>query len=108
MEINIFEYSVICPECKTKSVMVVADTGLTIYTCGHCSSNIMLYGNKLYTLREEFLRDIIENYSTEECGSIVFTRKHRDTEEFITKDKIDDLKKRLKDTFFIEDFLKNL
>ena len=108
MDLNIFEYSVICPECRTKTVMVIVESELTLFTCSHCDNRIILYKNNLYKIREAFFKNIVENYRTEECGSVIFTRKPRETDEYITKEKLDDLKKTLDSTFFVEDFLKNL
>ena len=107
-DLNIFEYSVVCPECKTKTVMVIVESDLTLFTCSSCKQHIMLFKNSLYKIRDEFLKEIIAKYSTEECGSVVFTRKSQESEEYITKDKLEDLKKTLDNTFFIDDFLDNL
>ena len=109
MEVNVYEYAVICPECRTKTVMVVADTGLTLFTCGHCKTHILLAAGKMYPIRDAFYQKILKEHRTEECGSIVFTRKaSKKSEEFITKDKIEDLKKTLDNTFFVDDFLKDM
>lgn len=108
MDLNIFEYSIICPECKTKTVMVVSDTGLTLFTCGVCKSHIMLYSGRMYPIRDVFYHKILRDYRTEECGSVVFTRKSKKSEDYITNDKIKDLKKTLDNTFFVDDFLKEL
>lgn len=108
MEQNVYEYSVICPECRTKTVLVIVDTGLTLFSCGSCTSNIMLYKNKLFTLRKNFLESILKNYRLEECGKVVYTRKPKGPSEFITAEKISDLKKKLDESFYLEDFLKNM
>ena len=108
MNQSIYEYSVICPECKTKSVMVIEETDVTLFKCACCKQYIMLYKNSLHKIRGDFLEHILREHSTEECGYIVFTRRSSESEEYITKDKLKDLKATLKDTFYIEDFLKNL
>ena len=108
MNPNIYEYSVICPECKTKTVMVIVESNLTLFTCSCCQNHIMLFKSALYPIRDAFLKEIISKYSTEECGSIIFTRKSRESEEYITKEKLDSLKKTLDSTFFIDEFLAGL
>jgi hypothetical protein len=105
---DIYEYAIMCPECKAKTVMVIADTGLTLFTCNSCENNVMLYNSKLYKIRKNFLKNILDNYRTENCGNIIFTRKANNSSDFITEDKIRDLKKELDKTIYIEDFLKNL
>jgi len=108
MSINIFEYSVICPECRTRTVMLVEESELTLFSCNTCGSHFMLKGNRIYKIRDSFLKYIVDNYNTEECGSILFTRKTHKTEEYITDEKIEGLKTALDNSFFVEDFLKHL
>jgi hypothetical protein len=105
---NIYEYAVVCPECRSKTVLVITETVCTLFTCSHCRSNIMLYKGSLHKIRDSFLKTIIKDYRTEECGTVIFTRKAKNSSEYITEDKIKVLKDTLNNSFYIEDFLKNL
>lgn len=105
---KIMEYSVICPLCRTKIVMIVRENPLIVFSCNSCDKNFMVYGGGLYPIRGHFLKEIVDNHRTEECGNILFTRKPGLDEGFITKDKLKDLKDTLDNTFFVDEFLDKL
>ena len=106
MEQDVYEYSVVCPVCKAKTVLVINGSNLILFTCSNCASNIMLYKDKLFTLRDSFLRSIMDNYPLEECGKVVFIRKPKESSGFLTKERIAALKEKIDESLYLEDFLK--
>jgi len=108
MDSEILEFSLICPVCKTKTVLVSSDVEPIIFNCDQCLSHIMLCDDTLYPIRSEFLQSVLEKHRFEECGGVIFIRKSTESSAFITNEKLADLKETLKRTFFVEDFLKNL
>ena len=87
-----------CPKCHhfANAKLDKKAYRVLIYRCPICSSNVVYYENNIDILSDEFMNSIIRSNKLRFCGDAFFhsisPSKSKAKDEYITKDRIIDLK----------------
>ena len=71
------QYRFACTSCGSEIVLISIEANPIICQCAGCSRVIVLHGNTLYTVSQEFFDQIADQYNLKTCGQIVGVTIHR-------------------------------
>lgn len=107
---GIFEFRIMCPNCKTETGVVAEETSPIIFQCHGCDKNIVIDRNTVYTITKPFLNKLLKRSKSRLCGQIIGYKPSKVTvrREAISEKQIKDLHHTLENTTNVDDFIKNL
>jgi heterodisulfide reductase subunit B len=105
----IAEMIVTCPSCESETKLVVEQVNPIIFHCHGCLKNIVIQDNKVYTVSNKFLRNIVRSFKSKVCGKILAAKFSNAVREIgINSEKIEELQKLLNKPMDVRDFLEKI
>lgn len=104
----VVEYMISCPECQTVTKLVCEEANPVIFACHGCDKNVVMHNDRIFTISDDFLADIMIEYKSVSCGRILGANLSRQSQEKINNFKMRYLKNILKEDMDVSEFIKRI
>jgi hypothetical protein len=105
---NIAEYLIKCPHCSTETRLVSEEANPIIFHCWGCERSIVIHNSTVYTVSEEYAKELVRHYKSKACGKIMATKVSENVQKNITGESIQELKKLLEMPMDVREFINRI
>jgi len=106
--VQISEYLIKCPNCLSETRLVAEESNPLIFHCHGCERSVVVQGNVVYTVSQDFLEGLINRFRSKPCGRVISARLSESSEELITNRKIHQMQNLLEQSKDVSEFIKKI
>lgn len=105
---QIFEYLIKCPNCLSETRLLAEESNPLIFHCHGCERGVVVHGNVVYTVSQDFLEGLLNRFRSKPCGRLIAARLSEDSEQLITKRRIEQMQNLLDQSKDVSEFIKKI